>query len=342
MIETAELSKQIEKYFNVVSERQFVENLRRENIDENQIRLYVKEQVLKFLLEYAAGVKKTHITYELDDQGNVIYPGIGPAMKMEEMLKQAVVKSSGGLREREELLGWQKMQALFSKSGANQVLQLSPPDRSNISHGNYGFLFWFEKTGPKQIVNHILRYEENINSLTESKQLSQALQGVGLTEPQGYTAEGEAVKQHLKELGLSFDNRSYLFEQALLKDPEFLYLFAKYETDLLKRNFFQRDCEQMLSSLYNFAADKAASLGLLERPAVRMARPLIFAGGSCPVIDFGNSLYNYASYLYGEPFTCPNCGYVSYTPVGNRCPNCRITKQEWRKKQKQKKRAILI
>lgn len=37
-----------------------------------------------------------------------------------------------------------------------------------------------------------------------------------------------------------------------------------------------------------------------------------------------------------ELFECPNCGGIAFGPVGNKCPNCGITKEEWAKKSRQK------
>lgn len=35
-----------------------------------------------------------------------------------------------------------------------------------------------------------------------------------------------------------------------------------------------------------------------------------------------------------EPFTCPKCGYTTFERVGNQCPNCGITKEEYAKQLK--------
>ena len=331
-----ELSGQISKFYSLPAERAFIDVLRQKNVDERQINLYSREQVLKFLLEFAAGVKKTHITYELNDRQQLIYPNIG--LVMEEMMQQAVINSGGGRRERAELIGWQKTQALLAEGQVNQVLQLSPPDPNNPNHGDYGFLFWFEKHSfGNEVTSHILRYYENeLSSAAFGKALGLSgdplnLANSLLAQPRGINAESDEIRQQLANLNLSFDNRGSLLEQALLKDSLFLMAWQQYQQALLRPNFDQNRSQAALVKMYRLAQNKAATIGLLDR---RMLPSMMFMAGSCPIIQAGLSVYNYADYLYYEPFTCPSCGHVSWSPVGNQCPSCKITKEEWAEMQK--------
>jgi hypothetical protein len=330
------LSRQIERYYSLSAERQFVESLRDKQTKEGQIALYSRENVLKFLLEFAAGVKKTHITYQCDNRGQLVYPGIN--LEMEAMMEEAVFLSGNGAREQAELAGWRRTQQLFSNEGVNHVLQLSPPDSNNSAHGDYGFLFWFERQGGR-VTNHILRYNESRFGLGESERIYEALGGGSgqktdkefLANPQGYSTSSVMVKEELKRLGFELDNRGHLLEQALLSDPQFLASFYRYQQALLGNTFNQREAQAALIAMYKLAESKSAVHGLLERRLFVL--PPIFMGGSCPTISYGSSVFGYANFLYGEPFTCPKCGYKSYVPVGNRCPSCKITKEEWAKEQ---------
>lgn len=344
------LEAQISQFFNVAAERRFIDKLKREGVEEQQTAFYSREQVMKFLLEFAAGVKKTHITYELDAQGRIVYPGIG--LEMENMLYEAAAKqgiNGDNRRELAELEGWQKMQQLFGHQGADHVLQLSPPDNTNLNHGNYGFLFWFQRQG-NRVINHILRYDEDYEQLTQSRYLASTLEipilsqkniaNQCLLEPKGFQTNSLAMHDLLQALGFSLDNRSSLLEQALFSDKTFLTLLSQYQQVLGEPNqkvFNKEQALAILSQLYQLTQIKAAQIGLLNAQPQEMYLPLIFQGGSCPVIgNNGFTYHDYAAYLYGEPFTCPSCHKVSYVPVGDHCPHCKITKQEWKKKQEEK------
>jgi hypothetical protein len=303
------------------------------------------------LLEFAAGVKKTQVIYELDNNGQVIYPDID--LNMEEMLYEAAqiqVLNGDNQRELAELEGWQKMQQLFNQENAVNVFQLSPPCITNPNHGNYGFLFWFERQG-KKVVNHILRYDDNrltlkgsfdiAKSLGMNMDTNQSLDNLLLRNPKNFQADSVTIKTLLNGLGFSFDNRGSLLEKALFRDNVFVKLLKNYEAYVNMSTFASYEnakALEILSQLYQHTQIKAAQIGLLDRRSDMMYLPLIFQGGSCPTIgNNGFGFYDFSAYLYGEPFTCPNCGYVSYTPVGDQCPKCRITKEEWKKKQKQGK-----
>lgn len=341
-----ELEEQIKGFFNISKEQQFSERLRGQGINERQIAFYRREQVLKFLLEFAAGVKKTQVIYELDDNGQVIYPDID--LNMEEMLYEAAQTQAyygDNQRELAELEGWQKMQQLFHQEEAASVLQLSPPCITNSNHGNYGFLFWFARQG-KRVVNHILRYDEDRSTLKGSFDIAkslgmnattnQSLDNSLLKNPKSFQADTKTIKTLLGSLGLFFDNRGSLLEQALLTDRDFVLLLRQYEAQVNMPifSFYQKaKALEIMSQLYQLTQDKATQIGLLDKRPQEQLIPLIYFGGSCPTIGRnGFGFYDYAAYLFGEPFTCPNCGYVSYVPVGDKCPDCKITKQEWKKK----------
>ena len=97
------LEQQIANFFDISAERRFLENLKQKGVEFAQIAFYSREQVLKFLLEFAAGVKKTQIVYELNNQDKVVYPEIG--LVMEDMLSQSAQSNLAGSRELSELLG---------------------------------------------------------------------------------------------------------------------------------------------------------------------------------------------------------------------------------------------
>lgn len=336
---TPELIEVIAKYNSVSAERDFILGLKQKGIEQNQIQMYVQENLLKFLLEFAVGIKKTHISYKLDSNNKLIYPGTN--LQMEELMHEAVYKSDFGVREQSELEGWQKIQTMLSSGKFNQVLQLSAPDPNNDQYGDYGFLFWFTKNADNTITNHILKYDESARSLKKTRDLAlnlrlgstllaeEAQVNTLLASPKGINADFPEIQQQLLSLGFSFNNDAELFEQALFKDLRFRQVYQIYLANLQGRYFNEKQAKYALAEMYSLAQDKAGMLGLLDR---LISIPLIYRGGSCPVINYGMSSYNNARYLYNfEPFTCPKCSYISYRPVGDSCPNCKITKKEWEK-----------
>lgn len=333
-----DLSQQIDLFYPVSSERDYLARQIEQGTLKYQLRMYLHESLIKFLMEFVAGVKKTHIFYE-QRQGRLYYPGI--AEEMEASLQRAADLAGPASRETAELLGWQRTQALLENNA--QVLQLSPPSLTDPNHGDYGFLFYFEHLGD-QIVNHILRYDESRPSLTNSQRLRREL-GLPLNLVQGFDANAyllnpvannlssRQVKAGLTEFGLTFsDQTAVLFEQALRDDPRFQVLLMTYERAQLESKA-DNQARQALQEIYLIAQEKAALLGLLDR----LPLPLIFYGGSCPASQFGMPTYGYASWLYGKEkkkilcCTCPKC----YREVKAEiyagkihCPKCKA-KADW-------------
>lgn len=338
----ATVSLPISRFYDVVAEQQLVQSLLEQKTPKWQILVYLRENVSKFLLEFAAGVKKTSITYRLHNDGRLYYPGF--AEPIANSLERAFLATPNNSREQAEFLGWLKIEEAFA-NGAQHVLQLSPPSPENPEHGNYGFLFWFERDGGS-VVNHILRYNEQKNgNLQASWQVAAALglplptspisEKDYLLSPIVLMGERNVLLRKLEHLGFDIDaTKGYELEKAILSDPMLQILLEKYmngvvvgEDPLVLYNY--------LAQLYNLGLDKAEALGLLDRlPQGEL--PPIFFGGSCSVVaNAGLPVYSFADWLLKEPFSCPNCGYVSFRPVGDTCPSCGITKEEWLKENEQ-------
>ena len=318
-----ELILVISHNYSPLAERQMILELREKGMSREQEKMYLTENLLKFFLEYAAGVKKTHINYEINPNNQLVYKGTN--LVMEGMMTKAVLDSNMGKSEQAELEGWQKTEQLLTARGYNHAFQLSPPDRYNIHHGNYGFLYWFEKTSSQKVTNHILRYDENQQELSKTLSLANEL-GLGnslnrqnitndlLSTPTGISGSSGMIKEKLLELGFSFDNSGERLEQELLRDPIFMLNFGIYFRNITGHNFNHEQAETALLEMYKIAEIKASMWGLLDKRVSVPLVPLIFYGGSCPVINRGPWSYGYASYLYDSSSKatkvthCPSCG----------------------------------
>ncbi len=330
---------EISRFYDIAAEEQFVHSLLNLGVSRQQVEAYLRENVGKFLLEFAAGVRKTSITYHLGKDGRLYYSDF--THPIADSFERAATLAGEGSREHAEFLGWLAVERAF-QAGAEHVLQLSPPDRQNPQHGNYGFVFWFERQG-ESIVNHILRYDEDKNSLTASHQIATKLatrapKGVFsardcLLNPLVVWDDRRVLLEKLASLGFDIDTvGAQELEKAIWSDQMAKAWLLGYINGVLDGEN-QQILYGYLGELYNLAVKRAEALGFLER--LPRAVPPIFFGGSCPVVGkMGMSVYSLADWLLREPFECPNCGYISFMPVGDTCPSCRITKDEWAEKAK--------
>ncbi len=338
-----DLRQRIAHFYDVPAERTLVRGLIRDGAPREYVNAYIEGNVLKFAMEFGAGVRKTSITYRIGDANRIYYPGFQrPA---EAMFSASAARAGGGSREMAELSGWQRVEELLTQGGYGNVIQLSPPSADHRDHGDYGFLFWFERQGD-EVVNHIFRYDEpKKGGLPASRLLAGAF---GLSDdmadekdflrlPIPLIAGKGAIIDRLKAMGLETSQlAAEELEKRLRTDPIVRNALWQYKHALLQatpesftnRGGWHGSPEELLSIIYERSYQLASAQGFLDR-RYQAPLPPVFAGGSCPVTQSGMSNYSYADWLLRKPFECPKCGYISYVPVGNRCPGCKITKEQW-------------
>lgn len=136
-------------YYDVSAEINFVqENFA--NLEPSQrnlsVELYLRNQILRFIEEFAFGLERQQIGYFLGNDGKLYAPGV--QKPSEESYKKAseVAKSYGFTREQAELEGFLSIQEALSQD-SETVIYFSPPSFGREGFGDYSFVFIFRKNG---------------------------------------------------------------------------------------------------------------------------------------------------------------------------------------------------
>jgi len=330
----ANLNEQIQNFYDPAADQRIVKRLWEQGVPAELIPVYIQENNLKFVMEFAAGVKKTSIEYQIREDRRIYS---GPFKQPVEHLFYQTAQLAGlDSREEAELTGWRKLEQQFKQS-ATDVIQVSPPSQTNPQHGEYGFVFWFQRQGDR-LTNHILRYSEsdrinllNSRRILESFNYTSDIENITdqtlLENPINISHLKEQIPEMLKQAGLTLNEEGTQLEAAILKDPEAQILLNKYYRSLSDNESVDQSIAY-LSRLFQIAQRKATVYGQYDRPVVTGAGYRL--KGSCPITKRSYSNYEYANYLWESVFECPNCGYISFRPVGNQCPSCKMTKEKWK------------
>jgi hypothetical protein len=330
--------EQINTFYNPRADSRTAKKLEQQGATRPEISDYLEAQIVNFVLEFAAGVRSKSIFYQLGADNHLYYPGIpGPVGR--NMYENAVDPLNPKSRENAELLGWEQIEHMLSM-GAENVVQFSPPSALHADHGDYGFIFWFQQLGRNKIKTHILKYDELKGSgLQASGRMFNELFGnFGfkdekdyLKTPVAFKGEPEELEIALKQQGLTIaEQKTNEYEIALLKDKTFSRLLQAYKLGIFNGEHIF-DLRNTLLAAFERALELASLYGLKARK-IDDFMAFTFMQGSCPIPGGGMANYGFGESLYYQPFECPKCHNMSYSPVGNKCPHCGITKEQWAKK----------
>ena len=344
-------SPSIFDYYRVANEVEFTKN---STVSEEDAAFYVRENVHRFLGEFAGQVPYTHLAYTLQDN-RLAYRGID--------LTESYERVSGNSgREYDEYLGYMQIQNAFAK-GAGAALWISPPQTSD-----YGFVFYFKRDehDSNHINEYVLRYEEPVGRLHISQNILDRL-GADITMQNGSEflqnplistsshLDMQDLSTILSAVGIGEDkiHKSQWFEGRIRDELGGwidLYTSAVLSGDI-------SSAETLLLAIYNRAYDMRSEIErrpTFWRPPLEAASIAHYASkknpvssGSCPVTQnnfgdpfsptsitekliAGNSINGIVS--EAQHFTCPNCEHRADGPVGNQCPGCNITREEWAEK----------
>lgn len=345
------------KYYSIPNEVKFA---RDSNLPTNDITFYLEENVHRFLGEFAGQVPYTNLAYVMKD-GAFSYRGIDLTPSYERAAQNSE-------REQNEFIGYSRIQDAFSK-GANSAVWISPPKDADYG---FVFYFSRDSENPNEVREHILRYEESREdrSLLKSKEILKKIHpssGVDaystasdfLTHPLiGGSEQTPYADLRLIMSALGIDRHkvdtSVRFEKRMRKElASWISLYAEAvlsgDTD---------SAAKLLLASYNYAFD--AHRDALQYP-IDPVRPHLseanfdyyasqkrkVVDGSCPVsqnsfddpfsptsiVDqllSGKTINGITS--EAQHFTCPNCKHKADGPVGNQCPGCKITREQWAEK----------
>lgn len=259
-------------------------------------------------------------------------------------------------REEAEAIGisFLEKQLGYAREG-NTIVWASPPGSKAEGYGDYGFFFIGQIKRSiglkKEISMTAIRVE--YPTIPQYNEAFQALTSTSLnfTSPEDFIKTPLVIEETLPEVLVDNVLSDFLRKKDPLQKDKF--------TAAIKR--LGPRIEQFISNVrWGTKEEKKNAFHALENYALQIKKEMDsgeetifeseptfedFVGrwgyeppkveGSCP-IKSGNTLAgNYSSLnkvLDQEWFTCPKCNYHADGPIGNTCPSCGLTKEEFIKK----------
>ena len=318
----------------------------------------LRDDIISYLGEYRFAVDKFDYRLEYSDGAlRDSRRGEPMSVKAARSVKERIMRGESINRESAEAIGLNFLdkQLELAEIGDN-IVWASPPGPKEDGYGDYGFFYVGQIKrnieNRKEIQMAALRvekptlegYSRSFKTLTDIDYEAKTAEDY-LKFP--VVIQNDLPEEFvIKTLGENFpyevnSKRREIFELAMHrlnpKIDEFISMM-KWATKDEKRKAFhalenyslrvKKDLENGKVTIFEIEGnfDQFITSYGFEPPKV---------SGSCPIKSNGisslgaNSLSNL---LEGsEGFTCPKCSKKADGPVGNKCPNCGITKEEWAK-----------
>jgi len=318
------------------------------------------DDVVSYLGEYRFSLPKYSYNLKFKD-GKLRDPNRHDSM--EELSQRAIdFKRKVGkyfVREQAELRGFQSLndQLKYAKTGST-IVWASPPGPKEDGYGDYGFVYFgkVEESNPeeKNVKMTAMRIEKpNIS------QFNKAIQMFGDEK-----ADHVAAEEFLASPNVFADDLNEGYAEAILgrvfnfksnekKQEEFRAIMKKMFPLIWDFIGSSRNLRG-LYSLENYALalkkdyERSEREGIVEIADLKSAKTLKDiigdygheppkVAGSCGSTSNNkvkssnvfNSYSSLNSLSESEWFTCPKCGYEADGPIGNKCPGCNLTKEDY-------------
>jgi len=340
-------------YYSVANEIEFARNAQLPAEDAN---FYIEDNVRRFLGEFAGQVPYTNLAYKMKD-GAFSYRGVDLTPSYERTAQNSD-------RELDEYIGYSRIQKAFAQ-GASSAIWISPPKTADYG---FVFYFSRDEENPDQIREHVLRYSERQGDLSTSKNMLKKVYGKN-EDSLGYITDRDFLRKpvigtgdvHTTEdlqiimsaVGINKEkvDESLRFEKRVQK--ELTSWISLYSSAVLSGDI--DSAEKLLLAIYNRAYDTHSNT--LQFPNSPVEENLTEANfnyyasqmrtvtaGSCPVTQnvfndpfgptnilekllSGKSINGLVS--EAQHFICPECDFHATGPVGNVCPGCKLTKEDY-------------
>ncbi len=304
----------------------------------------IKDDVVSYLGEYRLGFQR--FDYKLVFDGNLCDPYRFEKMrvKAQRAIEEREKINLPTHREESELLGIEVLEEDLKEApdGAT-IVWASPPGPSREGYGDYGFIYLGKLARLSRIFSEIhmtavrvespTLYQLNFlrneitgvfgNKLTEDEFLSSPIVTTNLTK--------EEAQDLVNDI---FDPKFNEIKETLLWD-------CIRKAEPLIESYIKTKDKGVFHALENFVIAVKAGKNMPAGDVSEIVRNFSFlpplVNGSCGVSAQSNRLFGSFptdSSLSGnkkEWFVCPKCEYRADGPVGNRCPSCGITKEEFAK-----------
>lgn len=254
-----------------------------------------------------------------------------------------------------------------AKTG-DTVIWMSPPGAKSEGYGNYGFVF-YGKVGDgkssKDISMTAIRVNgEDLGQYNKAFQMLTGIKSIYLT-PEQFISNPQVLNDDLPEgyvdaiLGLTLG-----FRDSEEEKKKFIKVISALEplidgfAEYLSRRITLSEKEKAFFSLENYALKLKEDYEVMQKENIVFQQPhkdlrlrnIIGDYGYEPPKVLGScgstskdslTTSNILNKLFGinsllsddqEWFTCPKCDYQAEGPIGNTCPGCGLTKEEYAQK----------
>lgn len=315
----------------------------------------LRDEVMTYLGEYRFKLKEQPYTLIYD--GKLRDPH--ELSLLSESAKRSIakrkIKGSPTHREEHDLRGILNLEdQLRVAASGDTVFWASPPGPSNEGYGDHGFVYWgkVKKNGSRTEIGMVATRVEEPN-ITQFNRFLSSVSGlnVNFQDVDPFLAFPVVVRKDYKEAEIygklfeAFGFQKDENEKTKVAGIEFI-LKPRIDEFLRKIRFGTKEEKQrVFYTLENFSIllwqGKTLSLNAFRNlddmvQVLGYEPPKIM--GSCGssggmqtngLSSFTNGFNGLSEEL--EWFTCPKCHYKADGPVGNKCPGCGITKEEFAK-----------
>lgn len=322
----------------------------------------IRDDIVSYLGEYRFEVSEFNYRLGISN-GILVDPNTGESMSLK--AKKAIEfkrrRSLNTSREEAEFEGFINLEQGLSEKPFGTAVWLSPPGPKAEGYGNYGFVFVGRRNGNELEMTALRLENPTINDFNKA---ANALWG-----EKGYEKAEDLLRQPMViDISLG-KVKEFIHGNFEIKDEQSKTIFRKAldklsgiidEASFIIKNGTLEQKQKAFHAVENLAIELKARLGSLFKENVvfmsdyRMSKLSTFMGidrytnkpkvvaGSCGSTSDKNALnssnvFSKYSSLSGllslsedsEWFTCPKCNYEANGPIGDECPSCHITKEEF-------------
>jgi hypothetical protein len=324
-------------------------------------------EIVSYLGEYRFRVPK--FNYQLEFSGGRIKDPQKKELMLdtaERALSEKISNHKNYSRELAEKRGIESLEHQLNKAEkGDTIFWASPPGPEEEGYGDYGFVFVGRFSGKELQMTAVRIDSPKIEQFNEAMRLF-TKEKTNYKTAEEFIANPKTIKEQFEEgYADALLNKAFLFKPNKEEQEKFNQIMLKMSP--LIRDFvqsakdpFKSKAEKIkeLYSLENYAlklkADYSQPSILKENVVVdfrQIPRLADIRGkygyeppkvaGSCPSANKSSNLFSKGSFinsllnnsLSGEQewFHCPNpkCGYVATGPIGNTCPGCGLTKEQY-------------
>ena len=324
------------------------------------------DDVVSYLGEYRFNLQKYSYTFKFKD-GKLRDPHRGESMEdvTQRAIRRHIQEGKSFLRETAEQKGFINLDnQLGSAKQGDTLIWASPPGPKEDGYGDYGFIFIgnvdIQDESGKTIRMTAVRVESpKIEQFNKTMRLLTG-EKTDYKSAEEFLANPKILSGHLGEdyvdalLGMSFSFKRDYEEQEefakiihsinpLIKDFMSVVRWGTSVEKVKAFNALENYFLKLKKDYQNSARGEIIYVRALKNIKIKDIvgdfghKPPVTVGscGSTKSNELTSSnMFSKGSFLnslFGneERFTCPKCGYGTTEPVGNECPNCHITKEQY-------------